>query len=123
MFVVRWEDRLEVVRQLRTQRYDAVVVPASYRGSDYLRMLALLLRTRAILVFNDHLNWFPLHVMRPGSLAHHVSGRPSAAALARWIASRMLLVPLATIVLLASVARLELRAWRRARSRRSSATR
>lgn len=121
-FVVRWEDRLDVVRQLRTQRYDAVAVPTSYRGSNYLRVLPLLLRTRAILFFNDRLDWFPLHVTRLGSLAQHVSGQPSAGALAVWFATRIVLVPLATMVLVASVARLELRAWWRARTRRSVAS-
>lgn len=111
--VVRWEDRRDVVRRLRRQRYDAVVVPTSYRGSDYLRALSLLLRTRAILVFNDNLDYFPLHATRLGSLAHHVSGQPSTRALLRWLATRLVVVPVATCVLVASALRLELRAARR----------
>jgi hypothetical protein len=117
IMVVRWEDRLEVVRKLRRHRYDAVVVPTSHRGSDYLRALPLLLRTRAILVFNDNLDHFPLHAARLGAFAHHVSGQPSAGALLRWIAARIVLVPLTTLLLVASVTRLEMRAaWRRMRT-------
>jgi hypothetical protein len=117
VMVVRWEDRREVVRQLRRRRYDAVVVPTSHRGSDYLRALPLLLRTRAILVFNDNLDHFPLHASRLGSLAHHVSGQPSTGALLRWLAARLVLMPLATLVLVASVLRIELRgALRRRRA-------
>ncbi len=111
--VVRWEDRRDVVRQLRRHRYDAVVVPTSYRGSDYLRALPLLLRTRTILVFNDNLDYFPLHASRLGSLAHHVSGQPSSRALLRWLATRLVVMPAATCVLVASALRLELRAARR----------
>ena len=47
VMVVRWEDRLEVVRRLRRKRYDAVAVPASHSGSDHLRLLPLLLRTKS----------------------------------------------------------------------------
>lgn len=110
--VVRWEDRYAVVRQLRRQRYDAVVVPTSYRGSDYLRVLPLLLKTRSVLIFNDNLDYFPLHASRLAALAHHVSGQPNAGALLRWIAGRLLLVPLVTLILVASTLRLELRAAR-----------
>ncbi len=113
VLVVRWEDRLDVVRRLRRQRYDAVVVPTSYGGSDYLRVLPVLLRTKAILVFNERLDWFPVHATRLGSLAQHVTGHASVAALLRWLAVRALVAPVAAIVLLASVARLEVRAWRR----------
>jgi hypothetical protein len=115
--VVRWEDRLAIVRRLRARRYDAVVVLLSNRGSDYLRMLPFLLRTGAILVFNDRLDYFPVHVTRLDALAHHLSGHASLGALLRWAMGRAIVVPLATLVLLASVARLYARAaWRRARA-------
>ena len=113
VMVVRWEDRLDVVRQLRQRRYDAVVVPTSYRGSDYLRVLPALLRTRWILVFNDHLDYFPLHATRLRALAQHLSGHDSVRALVRWAAARAVTLPIVIALLLGSVARLELRALRR----------
>jgi hypothetical protein len=121
--IVRWEDRHAVVRQLRRRQYDAVIVPTSYRGSDYMRALPLLLRTRAILVFNDHLDYFPLHASRLKTLAHHLHGEASVSGLARWILFRSVAVPAATLFLLAAVMRLHLRAtWRRVRARRRFAT-
>jgi len=114
--VVRWEDRLAIIRRLRARRYDVVVVLLGGLGSDYLRMLPFLLRTRAILVFNDRLDYFPLHATRLRALAHHLSGQTSLGALLRWAAGRAVVFPLVTLVLLASVARLYARAaWRRAR--------
>jgi len=114
--LVRWEERGRVVRELRRQRYDAVVALASGRGSQALRLLPYLLRTRTILLFNDHLDYFPLHVSRFTTLAHHVSGGGSVGALLRWAAGRILVLPFATLVLLASLARLYARAgWRRTR--------
>ena len=107
--VVRWEDRRDVVRELRRQSYDVVAVPSSRRGSDYLRVLPLLLRTRRILVFNDNLDYFPLHASRLGSLAHHVSGQASTGALVGWVLARLVLAPLATVVLVAAALRLEIR--------------
>jgi hypothetical protein len=116
VFVVRWEDRREVVRSLRERRYDAVVVILSRRGSDYLRVLPYLLRTRSIVVFNDHLDSFPLHVRRIATLAMHVSGRASVGALMRWVVSRTFVGTAAAVVLALSVLRIEVRAaWRRAR--------
>jgi hypothetical protein len=116
VLTVRWEDRFEVVRSLRRRRYDIVVVLLSKRGSDYLRMLPFLLRTRSILVFNDHLDHFPLHATRLGALAHHLSGRHSIAALLLWTVARAVLLPFATLVLVASVLRLYARAaWRNRR--------
>ena len=117
VLVVRWEDRLQVLRQLRQRRWDAVVVPTSSRGSDFLRVLPVLLRTRAILVFNDHLDYFPLHAKRLASFAQHLHGDASVGGLVRWIFGRMILAVVTTAVLLGSVARIEARAaWRRVRS-------
>jgi hypothetical protein len=123
IMIVRWEDRHAVVRQLRRRQYDAVIIPASYGGSDYMRALPLLLRTRAILVFNDHLDYFPLHASRLRTLAHHLYGEASVSGLARWILFRSVAVPAATLFLLATVTRLHVRAaWRRVRARRRVAT-
>jgi hypothetical protein len=113
VLVVRWEDRREVVRELRRRSYDVVAVPSSRRGSDYLRVLPLLLRTRRILVFNDNLDYFPLHATRLGSLAYHMSGQASPGALVLWALARLLLAPLATVALVASTIRLELRGMAR----------
>jgi len=110
LIVVRWEDRLEVVRTLRRRRFDAIVVLLSHRGSDYLRVLPMLLRTRRILVFNENLDYFPLHATRLRDLAYHISGQASPAGLVAWALARLFLAPLATCALIASTLRLELRA-------------
>ncbi len=113
--VVRWEDRVDVVRRLRRRRYDAVVALLSSRGSQQLRLLPYLLRTRTILAFNDNLDYFPLHATRLASLAHHMSGRSSILGLLRWTIGRAAVVPFATLFLVASVGRIYLRSrWRRA---------
>lgn len=87
----------------------------SLGGSDFLRVLPVLLKTRGILIFNDNLDHFPLHVSRLSSLVHHLSGQPSTGALLRWTAGRVVLMSLATVVLAAGTLRLdlELRAARR----------
>jgi hypothetical protein len=111
---VRWEDRVATLRTLRRRRYDAVVVLASSRGSEFLRVLPLLLRTRWILVFNESLDFFPLHVSRVAALAHHVSGAGSMASLLVWLATRAVLMPVVTVMLLGAVGRIYARAaWRR----------
>ncbi len=117
LFVVRWEDRVEVVRRLRRRRYDVTAVLLSRHGSDYLRVLPFLLRTRAILGFNDNADGFPVHVTRLATLAFHLSGRGSAGALLRWTIGRAVLAVASVCVLVASTLRLQTRAaWRRARS-------
>src|SRR6185369_6158829 len=75
--VVRWEDRVDVVRKLRRRRYDVVVALVSTRGSRQLRLLPFLLRTRAILVFNDNLDYFPVHATRVTTVAQHLTGSGS----------------------------------------------
>lgn len=114
---VRWEDRFDVVRRLRARSYDAVAVLMSGEGGRAYRILPYLLRTRAILFFNDHLDYFPLNVWRVSTLAQHVSGRASVGALVRWGVQRAVVLPLATVFLLASTARIYLRAARRRQSR------
>ncbi len=113
---VRWEDRFDVVRRLRARRYDAIAVLMSGEGSRAYRILPYLLRTRAILLFNDHLDYFPLNVWRLSTLAQHVSGRASVGALLRWTVQRAIVLPLATLVLLASTARIYARAAMRRRN-------
>jgi hypothetical protein len=116
---VRWEDRVQVVRQLRERRFDGVAVLLSSSGSRAFRLLPYLLRTNAILMFNDHLDYFPLKLARLSSLAQHVSGSGSVGALVRWTLGRALVRPAATVLLLASTARIQLRAARRRRGRRA----
>jgi len=75
------------------------------------------LRTGAILLFNDHLDYFPLKLGRLSSLAQHVSGRGSVGSLLRWALGRAIVVPAATLFLLGSTARIYLRAARRRHAR------
>jgi hypothetical protein len=110
MTVVRWEDRFEVVRRLRRDRWDAVVVLFSNRGSEFLRLLPYALRTRTILVFNDHLDYFPLHATRLGTLVRHLGGQASLGGALRWLVGRVVVLPAATVFLIASVARIRARA-------------
>jgi hypothetical protein len=113
VLVVRWEDRVEVVRLLRRHRYDVVAVLLSRHGSDYLRVLPYLLRTRAVLAFNDNADGFPVHATRVATLAFHLSGRDSVGALLRWAIGRAALGGAAFCVLVASTLRLQARAARR----------
>jgi hypothetical protein len=114
--VVRWEERIQIVRELRARRFDAVAMLASGQGSRSFQLLPYLLRTGAILVFNDHLDYFPLKLGRLSSLAQHVSGRGTVGALVRWALGRLVVVPAAFVFLLWSTARIELRARRRRRA-------
>lgn len=114
---VRWEDRFQVVRQLRARRFDAVAVLLSGRGSRSFLLLPYVLRTSAILMFNDHLDYFPLKLGRLSSLAQHVSGTGSVGALLRWTIGRAIVLPAATLFLLASTARIYSRAARRRQRR------
>ncbi len=117
VIVVRWEDRLDVIRTLRRRRFDTVAVLMSHGGSDYLRLLPYLLRTRSVLAFNDNLDFFPVHVTRVATLALHVSGRHTLGGLLRWAAGRGTLACGALVVLVASTLRLQIRArWRRGRT-------
>ncbi len=113
--IVRWEERLAMVRQLRDRRFDAVAVLLSATGSRSFLLLPYLLRTRAVLMFNDHLDYFPLKVGRVSSLAQHVSGRGTVGALVRWGLGRLVMVPAAFVFLLFSTALIHLRARRRPR--------
>jgi len=109
---VRWPDRFEVLRTLRRRRYDAVVALLSSRPSQYLRLLPYLLRTRTILLFNDHLDYFPLHLTRLPALLHHLSGGDAAGSAIPWLVGRAIVLPIATVFLMVSTARLYLRAAR-----------
>ena len=114
---VRWEDRVAVVRELRAVRYDAVAMLLGGQASRAFRLLPYLVRTKNILLFNDSLDYFPLKWTRVRSLGHHLSGHDSIASLVRWAFGRVVQLPLAALVLLASTARIELKALRRRRLR------
>ena len=120
--IVRWEDRIAMVRQLRERRFDAVAMLLSATGSRSFQLLPYLLRTRAVLMFNDHLDYFPLTVGRVSSLAQHVSGRGTIGSLVRWGLGRLVVVPAAFVFLLFSTARINLRARRRPRLRPQSSS-
>jgi hypothetical protein len=92
MTIVRWEDRIQVVRQLRERRFDAVAVLSSGSGNRAFMLLPYVLRTGSILMFNNHLDYFPLKLGRLSSLAQHVSGRGSVGALLRWVLGRAIIV-------------------------------
>ncbi len=113
--IVRWEDRIAMVRDLRDRRFDAVAMLLSATGSRSFMMVPYLLKTRSILMFNDHLDYFPLKVGRMSSLAQHVSGRGSVGSLVRWGLGRLVIVPAAYVFLVASTARIQ---WRAAQRRR-----
>ena len=68
-------------------------------------------------MFNDHLDYFPLKLGRLSSLAQHVSGSGSVGALLRWTLGRAVVLPAATLFLLASTARIYWRAARRRQRR------
>ena len=102
------------MRQLRERRFDAVAVLLSGDGSRAFLLLPYVLRTGSILMFNDHLDYFPLKLGRLSSLAQHVSGHGSVGALVRWALGRAVVVPAATLFLVGSTARIYLgAAWRR----------
>jgi hypothetical protein len=86
-------------------------------ASRAFRLLPYLVRTKNILLFNDSLDYFPLKWTRVRSLGHHLSGHDSIASLVRWAFGRVVLLPLAALVLLASTAWIELKALRRRRLR------
>jgi hypothetical protein len=112
---VRWEDRLSILRSLRAERYDAVAVVLSNRGSRAFRVLPYLLRTGNFLLFNEHLDYFPLKWTRLPSLAQHVSGHASTAALVRWGIERVIVTPLAALFLIFSTAWIQTKALARKR--------
>ncbi len=114
---VRWEDRLTILRSLRSERYDAIAVVLSNAGSRAFRTLPYLLRTGNFFLFNEHLDYFPLKWTRLPSLAQHVSGHASTGALVRWAIERLVVTPLAAAFLVLTTARIELRVLLRRRHR------
>jgi hypothetical protein len=120
--IARYEERLTLVRSLRERRFDVVAYQlgeGAARGE--LQRLPFLLRCRSIIAFNPRLDYFPLNVFRIADVAHHfgVAGAPRGASVARTLArlgAEAVIRPLATLYLLASVARIRLGARLRPRS-------
>lgn len=80
--VARYEERFALLRQLRSRRFDVVALQLAEGGggSGELRRLPFLLRCRAIIAFNGHLDYFPLNVFRLADVAHHfgLAGAPGS---------------------------------------------
>jgi hypothetical protein len=107
--IVRWEERFSALRRLRRKRYDVIVVLYSHLGSYNLRLLPYLLRTRSILIFNENMDYFPLNIWRLSALSQHISGSRGPISLLFWVFFRIVLVPLAAVLLLGSIVYLYLR--------------
>ena len=114
--VARYEERFALVRRLRSQRFDVVALQIGEGdgGSGELRRLPFLLRCRAIIAFNDRLDYLPLNVFRLADVAHHFglagpgSGEASIPGALVRLVGELALRGLATVHLLASVARIRL---------------
>lgn len=112
--------RLDLLKKLRERRFDVVVVQLSDEPMGELGRLAFLLRARAMLAFNQNLDWFPVNVHRIATIAQHFGGDGrGGAALVGWALKRSLLVafarPAATLWLAGKAG------WRRLRGPRSRA--
>jgi hypothetical protein len=121
--IARYEERLTLVRSLRRQRFDVIAYQlgdGTARGE--LARLPFLLRCRSIIGFNPRLDYFPLNLFRIADVAHHfgLAGTPGAgSSVARTLvrlAAEVVLRPLVTLYLLASVARIRLAAAVRPRA-------
>lgn len=112
--VARYEERYSLLRALRRERYDVVAFQlgdGSIGGE--LKRLPLLLRCRSLIAFNPTLDYFPVNVFRLADVAHHfgLAGAPGSASLARTflrVGAEVVLRPVLTLYLLASVARIRL---------------
>lgn len=108
--VVRFEERADLVKELRSQPYDLVVMQLSKGGAQGLRSLPFVVRGHTLMAFNDSLDHFPLNAFRLPDLASHFGLASQGAGL--------LLAPVLFVYLVASSAWIRLRgAWRRLRRR------
>ena len=60
-----------MVRELRSTRFDVIVMQLSRDGAQGLRSLPFLLRGKRIVAINDSLDHFPINLFRLRDLAHH----------------------------------------------------
>lgn len=112
--VVRFEERADLVRALRSPPFDLVVMQLSKGGAQGLRSLPFVVRGHTLMAFNDSLDHFPLNVFRLPDLASHFGLASQGAG--------MVLAPVVFVYLLVSTAWIRVRgAWRRLR-RRSDAS-
>lgn len=103
LYVVRFEERAELVRTLRAEPYDLVVLQLSRSGAQGLRSLPFVLRGTTLMAFNDSLDHFPLNVFRARDLANHFGLLSQGA--------DVLLAPITLGYLLLSTAGIRLRGW------------
>lgn len=105
--VVRHGERAELVRALRAEPFDLIVMQLSRGGSKGLRSLPFALKGRSLVAFNDSLDHFPLNVFRLRDLASHFGLAGQGV--------RVLLAPSLFVFLLVSTAGIRVRGlWRRA---------
>ena len=121
--IARYEDRFRLVSRLRSRPVDLVVMQLSQWGNRELRLLPFLLRTRAIIAFNDHLDFFEINLFRMSALAMHLSGQgggivSSAAALLRWAVVETVLLPFSVAYLVLHAGWIHLRGALRRAGRR-----
>jgi hypothetical protein len=112
--VARYEDRFGLVARLRSRPVDLAVIQLGPWGNRQLRLLPLLLRTRAVIAFNQHLDFFEINVFRIDTLAMHLSGhRGGVAASAATLLQRAIvgaaLLPLSVVYLVAVAGWIHLR--------------
>lgn len=103
LYVVRYEERAELVRTLRAEPYDLVVLQLSRSGAQGLRSLPFALRGTTLMAFNDSLDHFPLNVFRTRDLANHFGLLSQGA--------DVLLAPITFAYLLLSTTGLRIRGW------------
>ncbi len=103
IYVVRYEDRPALVRSLRAETYDLVVLQLTRSGVQGLRSLPFALRGTSLMAFNDSLDHFPVNVFRVRDLASHFG------LLSRGVS--LLLAPLVLGYLLLSTTGIRVRGW------------
>lgn len=114
--VACYEERFALLRRLRSQRFDVVALQLGEGdgGSGELRRLPFLLRCRAIIAFNDRMDYLPLNVFRFADIANHFglvgpgAGGSSILGFLLRLMGELVLRGLVSIHLLASVARIRL---------------
>lgn len=101
--VVRYEARAELLRNLRAEPFDLIVMQLSQGGAQGLRTVPFALRGTTLMAFNDSLDHFPLNVFRLRDLANHFG-----------LASQgvgVVLAPILFSFLLVSTAGIYVRGW------------
>lgn len=106
--VVRYEERADLVRSLRSEPFDLIVMQLSKGGAQGLRSLPFALKGGTLMAFNDSLDHFPLNVFRLRDLASHFGLAGQGVS--------VLLAPILFVFLLVSTMGIRVRGvWRRLR--------